>query len=85
MSAAVNPRVGPSKVHCLLQADMFSFGVVLWTLCTQEVPLRGHLRRLQAGVPGILPFSTCSGEYLVQCMDNNSPLLKNLVLLHACA
>ena len=30
-----------------MQADMFSFGVVLWTLCTQEVPLRGHLRRVK--------------------------------------
>ena len=49
------------RVRCLLltdrglaQADMFSFGVVLWTLCTQEVPLRGHLRRLQAGLPSFL-------------------------------
>ena len=31
----------------LLQADMFSFAVVLWTICTQEVPIRGHLRTLR--------------------------------------
>ena len=30
-----------------MQADMFSFAVVLWTICTQEVPIRGHLRTLR--------------------------------------
>ncbi len=32
---------------CLVQADMFSFAVVLWTICTEEVPIRGHLRTLR--------------------------------------
>lgn len=26
---------------------MFSFAVVLWAICTQEVPIRGHLRTLK--------------------------------------
>ena len=30
---------------CLLQVDMFSFGVVLWEIVTQETPRCGFLRR----------------------------------------
>ena len=39
----------------LLQVDMFSFGVVLWEIATQEVPRRGFLRKTR--VPSECPQS----------------------------
>ena len=30
-----------------MQVDMFSFGVVLWEIATQETPRRGFLRKTQ--------------------------------------
>ena len=33
--------------HVLIQMDIFSYGVVLWELVTQEIPHRGFLRDLE--------------------------------------
>ena len=33
------------------RADIFSYGVVLWELITQEHPMRGEMRDLQVSSP----------------------------------
>ena len=33
--------------HVLIQMDIFSYGVVLWELVTQEIPRRGFLRDVE--------------------------------------
>ena len=41
------PEVLAGK-RCTEKADIFSFGVVLWEICTGEAPARGDMRSLQA-------------------------------------
>lgn len=41
------PEVLAGK-RCTEKADIFSFGVVLWEICTGEAPARGDMRPLQA-------------------------------------
>ncbi|BDA46937.1 probable mitogen-activated protein kinase kinase kinase 20 at C-terminar half [Coccomyxa sp. Obi] len=53
------------NMRCNEKADIFSLGVVLWNICTQEVPLRGHLRRLQ--VPEECPASIA--ELIDDCLE----------------
>lgn len=33
-----------------MQADVFSYGVLLWELVTKEVPQRGHMRNVDVPV-----------------------------------
>ena len=37
--------------RCDAKADVFSYGVVLWELITQEQPQRGHLRDIEVQIP----------------------------------
>ncbi|CAL8471556.1 g11098 [Coccomyxa elongata] len=53
------------NMRCNEKADIFSLGVVLWNICTQEVPLRGHLRRVQ--VPAECPASIA--ELIDDCLE----------------
>ncbi|CAL5224202.1 g6845 [Coccomyxa viridis] len=54
------------NMRCNEKADMFSFAVVLWTICTQEVPIRGHLRTLK--VPEECPLSIA--QLIDDCLEN---------------
>ena len=48
------------------KADVWSFGVVLHEICTQEMPVRGGLRPVQ--------LSTASpGPLRHHCVQNNTP------------
>ena len=46
---------------------MFSFAVVLWTICTQEVPIRGHLRTLRVRSPPAISLAACRIGCAVLC------------------
>ena len=50
---AASPTLTTASQVCFMQADMFSFAVVLWTICTQEVPIRGHLRTLRVSLSAL--------------------------------
>ena len=32
---------------CSLKVDMYSMGVILWELCTGQVPIRGQMRNIR--------------------------------------
>ena len=44
------PRSAPELLlgeHCTPKADIYSFGIVLWEICCNELPVRGQLREPQ--------------------------------------
>lgn len=42
--------------HACLFTDSYSFGVLLWEIVTQEVPIRGQMRELQCPQVAHLPL-----------------------------
>ena len=59
--------------RCNEKADIFSYGIVLWEIITQETPQRGTLREIQ--VSNVVQNCVASCQYLqqscaarIQCM-----------------
>ena len=52
---------------CTPAADMFSFGIVLWEICTGEIPLRGRLRDVE--VPSECPREVA--DLIHACLDGS--------------
>jgi hypothetical protein len=50
---------------CTPAADMFSFGVVLWEICTGEIPVRGRMR--DVNVPAECPQEVA--DLIHNCLD----------------
>jgi len=54
---------------CTPAADMFSFGVVLWEICTGEIPVRGRMRNVR--VPLECPQEIA--DLIHACIDSEDP------------
>lgn len=54
--------------RCDAKADVFSYGVVLWELITQEQPQRGHLRDIE--VPTECPQAVAA--LVDACLDHRA-------------
>lgn len=51
--------------RCTEKADIYSFGIVLWEICTGEVPVRGQLRDIR--VPEECPAEV--RELVLECLE----------------
>ena len=49
--------------RCTPAADMWSYGVVLWELCTMEIPMRGRMREIR--VPEECPQAIA--DFITRC------------------
>jgi serine/threonine protein kinase len=54
---------------CTSSADMYSYGVVLWEICTGEIPVRGRMRDVQ--VPDECPQEVA--DLISACIDAQTP------------
>jgi len=58
------------NTKCTSLADMYSYGVVLWEICTGEVPIRGRMRDLR--VPNECPQEV--SDLIHACTDTDSAM-----------
>lgn len=58
------------NTKCTSLADMYSYGVVLWEICTGEVPIRGRMRDLR--VPDECPQEV--SDLIHACTDTDSAM-----------